>query len=101
MMHHLKDRLQEVDRQYMFQNLQESGIQDSQKQAIQGVKPITSYFKKKTSISRSYLPPRFASHYDGLKCDAKQRHRKHIKFGKVPGLYGDGCLDCGSTYLMG
>eukprot|EP00957_Ditylum_brightwellii_P204205 15338161-Ditylum_brightwellii.AAC.1 len=101
-MYHLKDRLQTVDRQYMFQNLQEvkeflqtqsiqyiqdyiailypffkRGIQDGQKQAIQGVKPITSYFKKKTSISRSYLLPRFTSCYGGLKHDAKQRHRKY------------------------
>eukprot|EP00957_Ditylum_brightwellii_P014991 1130221-Ditylum_brightwellii.AAC.1 len=64
--HHLKDSLQTVDRQYMFQNLQERGIQDGQKEAIQGVKPITSHFKKQTSISRSYLPPRFTSCYDGL-----------------------------------
>eukprot|EP00957_Ditylum_brightwellii_P010922 827337-Ditylum_brightwellii.AAC.1 len=100
-MYHLKDRLQAVDWLYMFQNLQEveeflwtrsiqyiqdhmaiwdlffkRGRQQGQKQAIQGVKPITSYFRKKTSISRSHLPPRFTSRFDRLKCDAKQRHRK-------------------------
>eukprot|EP00957_Ditylum_brightwellii_P076436 5809478-Ditylum_brightwellii.AAC.1 len=77
------------------------GIQDGQKQAIQGVKPITSHFKKKTSISRSYLPPRFTSHYNGLKCDAKQRHRKYNWSGRVPDPFGDSCLDCRFTYVVG
>eukprot|EP00957_Ditylum_brightwellii_P035633 2701706-Ditylum_brightwellii.AAC.1 len=112
MVYHLKDRHQAVDWQYMFQNLQEvkeflwtrsiqyiqdyiailypffeQGIQDGQKQGIQGVKPITSYFRKKRSISRSHLPPRFTSHFKGLKCDAKQRHRKSNRFSRVTTLF--------------
>eukprot|EP00957_Ditylum_brightwellii_P163673 12461363-Ditylum_brightwellii.AAC.1 len=49
------------------------GIKDGQKQAIAGVKPITSYFNKKCATLRAHLPPRFTSRYSSIKHDAKQK----------------------------
>eukprot|EP00957_Ditylum_brightwellii_P151674 11550581-Ditylum_brightwellii.AAC.1 len=53
------------------------GIKDGQKQAIAGVRPITSYFQRTTTTSRAKLPPRFLSHCNRLKCDAKQKQKKY------------------------
>eukprot|EP00957_Ditylum_brightwellii_P111777 8525810-Ditylum_brightwellii.AAC.1 len=48
-------------------------IKDGQKQAIAGVKLITSYFNKRNTTSRAKILQRFTSHYNGIKCDAKQK----------------------------
>eukprot|EP00957_Ditylum_brightwellii_P190059 14468771-Ditylum_brightwellii.AAC.1 len=109
-MFHYKDRLHAEDRQYMFQNLTEvgeflqtksvqyiqdwitiwypffkKGIKDGQKQATAGVKPITSYFNKKSTTSRAKLLRRFTSHYNNIKRDAKQKQGAQTR--------GRACID--------
>ena len=98
---HLQDRLEAGDRQYMCQSLVEveefwrtkpftyiktyleiwypffkQGTKNSQQNAIQSVRPLTSYFSWKTAISKSKLPPRFTFRYDRLKHDATRKKRK-------------------------
>ena len=110
-MFHLQDRLEATDCQYMLQSLADmedflwtmslayiktyldirypffkQGINNNQKNSIKSVRPLTSYFSRKTSISRSRLPPRFTSCYDRLKLDAKQKKRK-VQVCKVRTLY--------------
>jgi len=62
------------------------GIKNSQQNAIRSVRPMTSYFSRKTAISKSKLPPRFTFRYDGLKRDATRKKRK-VKRYKVRTLY--------------
>ena len=62
------------------------GIKSSQQNAIRSVRPMTSYFSRKTAISKSALPPRFTFRYDGLKRD-ETRKKKKVKRCKTRTLY--------------